>query len=154
MSVFRRIIYHSGWFILLGPLIGAATAIGVINYSPAIIGGPDSFLFCFYRTIPALVIITGWIYSLLPAWLTGVACALIPLKLYQKIINRMILCAIAGGLITTLFNFARYGFDISILPLIYGEVLIMLIPAIVAGAIMGGVITYLPGLREVKRNHK
>ncbi|EDF8716921.1 hypothetical protein GYD59_001802 [Salmonella enterica] len=66
----------------------------------------------------------------------------------------MILCAIAGGLITTLFNFVRYGFDISILPLIYGEVLIMLIPAIVAGAIMGGVITYLPGLREVKRNHK
>ncbi|EHJ84547.1 hypothetical protein LTSEBAI_0302 [Salmonella enterica subsp. enterica serovar Baildon str. R6-199] len=168
MSVFRRIIYHSGWFILLGPLIGAATAIGVINYSPAIIGGPDSFLFCFYsflqnntsisfcfyRTIPALVIITGWIYSLLPAWLTGVACALIPLKLYQKIINRMILCAIAGGLITTLFNLVRYGFDISILPLIYGEVLIMLIPAIVAGAIMGGVITYLPGLREVKRNNK
>lgn len=97
MSVFRRIIYHSGWFILLGPLIGAATAIGVINYSPAIIGGPDSFLFCFYRTIPALVIITGWIYSLLPAWLTGVACALIPLKLYQKIINRMILCACSGS---------------------------------------------------------
>ncbi|EDI9826040.1 hypothetical protein GEM88_09045, partial [Salmonella enterica] len=62
--------------------------------------------------------------------------------------------AIAGGLITTLFNFARYGFDIRILPLIYGEVLIMLIPAIVAGAIMGGVITYLPGLREVKRNNK
>ncbi len=26
MSVFRRIIYHSGWFILLGPLIGAAIA--------------------------------------------------------------------------------------------------------------------------------
>ncbi|VEB50513.1 membrane protein [Salmonella enterica subsp. enterica] len=24
MSVFRRIIYHSGWFILLGPLIGAS----------------------------------------------------------------------------------------------------------------------------------
>ncbi|EAO4198351.1 hypothetical protein GP169_002392, partial [Salmonella enterica] len=62
--------------------------------------------------------------------------------------------AIAGGLITTLFNLVRYGFDISILPLIYGEVLIMLIPAIVAGAIMGGVITYLPGLREVKRNNK
>ncbi|EBP6343344.1 hypothetical protein A3X93_10795 [Salmonella enterica subsp. enterica serovar Infantis] len=154
MSVFRRIIYHSGWFILLGPLIGAATAIGVINFLPAIIGGPDSFLLYFCRTIPELVIITGWIYSLLPAWLTGVAGALIPLKLYQKIINRMILCAIAGGLITTLFNFARYGFDISILPLIYGEVLIMLIPAIVAGAIMGGVITYLPGLREVKRNNK
>ncbi|MFT7963072.1 hypothetical protein ACMYMO_24720, partial [Salmonella enterica subsp. enterica serovar Typhimurium] len=77
-------------------------------------------------------------------WLTGVACALIPLKLYQKIINRMILCAIAGGLITTLFNFARDGFDRSRRPLIYGEVLIMLIPAIVAGAIMGGVITYLP----------
>ncbi|EBY8743331.1 hypothetical protein D6S60_02555 [Salmonella enterica subsp. enterica serovar Waycross] len=154
MSVFRRIIYHSGWFILLGPLIGAAIAIGIINFLPAIIGGPDSFLFYFCRTIPELVIITGWIYSLLPAWLTGVACALIPLELYQKIINRMILCAIAGGLITTLFNFARYGFDISILPLIYGEVLIMLIPAIVAGAIMGGVITYLPGLREVKRNNK
>lgn len=154
MSVFRRIIYHSGWFILLGPLIGAAIAIGIINFLPAIIGGPDSFLFYFCRTIPELVIITGWIYSLLPAWLTGVACALIPLKLHQKIINRMFLCAIAGGLITTLFNFARYGFDISILPLIYGEVLIMLIPAIVAGAIMGGVITYLPGLREVKRNHK
>ncbi|ECX7668515.1 hypothetical protein CID35_03140 [Salmonella enterica] len=66
----------------------------------------------------------------------------------------MILCAIAGGLITTLFNLVRYGFDISILPLIYGEVLIMLIPAIVAGAIMGRVITYLPGLREVKRNNK
>lgn len=154
MSVFRRIIYHSGWFILLGPLIGAATAIGVINYSPAIIGGPDSFLFCFYRTIPELVIITGWIYSLLPAWLTGVACALIPLKLYQKIINRMILCAIAGGLITTLFNLVRYRFDISTLSLLYDEILIMLISAIVAGAIMGGVITYLPGLREVKRNNK
>ncbi len=49
MSVFRRIIYHSGWFILLGPLIGAATAIGVINYSPAIIGGPDS-IFCSVST--------------------------------------------------------------------------------------------------------
>ncbi|EEC4817685.1 hypothetical protein QSX22_001196 [Salmonella enterica] len=154
MSVFRRIIYHSGWFILLGPLIGAATAIGVINYSPAIIGGPDSFLFCFYRTIPALVIITGWIYSLLPAWLTGVACALIPLKLYQKIINRMILCAIAGGLITTLFNLVRYSIDIINSALLYNEILIMLISAIVAGAIMGGVITYLPGLREVKRNNK
>ncbi|EBO6206056.1 hypothetical protein DVD75_15780, partial [Salmonella enterica] len=70
MSVFRRIIYHSGWFILLGPLIGAATAIGVINFLPAIIGGPDSFLLYFCRTIPELVIITGWIYSLLPAWLT------------------------------------------------------------------------------------
>ncbi|ELW6664779.1 hypothetical protein AADF23_002810 [Salmonella enterica] len=154
MSVFRRIIYHSGWFILLGPLIGAATAIGVINYSPAIIGRPDSFLFCFYRTIPELVIITGWIYSLLPAWLTGVACALIPLKLYQKIINRMILCAIAGGLITTLFNFVRYSIDIINSALLYNEILIMLISAIVAGAIMGGVITYLPGLREVKRNNK
>lgn len=75
-------------------------------------------------------------------------------EIISKIINRMILCAIAGGLITTLFNLVRYGFDISILPLIYGEVLIMLIPAIVAGAIMGGVITYLPGLREVKRNNK
>ncbi|EAO4024299.1 hypothetical protein ES741_14440, partial [Salmonella enterica] len=72
MSVFRRIIYHSGWFILFGPLIGAAIAIGIINFLPAIIGGPDSFLFYFCRTIPALVIITGWIYSLLPAWLTGV----------------------------------------------------------------------------------
>ncbi len=41
-----------------------------------------------------------------------------------------------------------------ILPLIYGEVLV-LIPAIVAGAkVMGGVITYLPGLREVKRNNR
>lgn len=44
MSVFRRIIYHSGWFILFGPLIGAAIAIGIINFLPAIIGGPDSFL--------------------------------------------------------------------------------------------------------------
>ncbi|CFW75066.1 inner membrane protein [Salmonella enterica subsp. enterica serovar Bovismorbificans] len=42
MSVFRRIIYHSGWFILFGPLIGAAIAIGIINFLPAIIGGPDS----------------------------------------------------------------------------------------------------------------
>ncbi|EBB7289263.1 hypothetical protein CR650_03635 [Salmonella enterica] len=66
----------------------------------------------------------------------------------------MILCAIAGGLITTLFNFARYRFDISTLSLLYDEILIMLISAIVAGAIMGGVITYLPGLREVKRNNK
>lgn len=32
MSVFRRIIYHSGWFILFGPLIGAAIAIGIINF--------------------------------------------------------------------------------------------------------------------------
>ncbi|EAO2685158.1 hypothetical protein E2X65_08455 [Salmonella enterica] len=154
MSVFRRIIYHSSWFILFGPLTGAAIAIGVISFSPAIIGGPDSFLFCFYRTIPELVIISGWIYGLLPAWLTGVACALMPLKLYQKIINRMILCAIAGGLITTLFNFVRYSFDVSTLSLLYDELLIMLISAIVAGAIMGGVITYLPGLREVKRNNK
>lgn len=43
MSVFRRIIYHSGWFILLGPLIGAATAIGVINFLPAIIGDQTHF---------------------------------------------------------------------------------------------------------------
>ncbi|ELO82511.1 putative inner membrane protein [Salmonella enterica subsp. enterica serovar Enteritidis str. SARB17] len=66
----------------------------------------------------------------------------------------MILCAIAGGLITTLFNFVRYSIDIINSALLYNEILIMLISAIVAGAIMGGVITYLPGLREVKRNHK
>ncbi|EAS1760097.1 hypothetical protein BH012_17300 [Salmonella enterica] len=66
----------------------------------------------------------------------------------------MILCAIAGGLITTLFNFVRYSIDIINSALLYNEILIMLISAIVAGAIMGGVITYLPGLREVKRNNK
>ncbi|MEY5519217.1 hypothetical protein WI903_27080, partial [Salmonella enterica subsp. enterica serovar Corvallis] len=70
------------------------------------------------------------------------------------IINRMILCAIAGGLITTLFNFVRYSIDIINSALLYNEILIMLISAIVAGAIMGGVITYFPGLREVKRNNK
>ncbi|EAU9771167.1 hypothetical protein ASI30_23255 [Salmonella enterica subsp. enterica serovar Hadar] len=66
----------------------------------------------------------------------------------------MILCAIAGGLITTLFNFVRYSIDIINSALLYNEILIMLISAIVAGAIMGGVITYFPGLREVKRNNK
>lgn len=49
MSVFRRIIYHSGWFILLGPLIGAATAIGVINFLPAIIGGPGLIFVVFLQ---------------------------------------------------------------------------------------------------------
>ncbi|EBQ1632904.1 hypothetical protein AZF77_08875 [Salmonella enterica] len=66
----------------------------------------------------------------------------------------MILCAIAGGLITTLFNFVRYSIDIINSALLYNEILIMLISSIVAGTIMGGVITYLPGLREVKRNNK
>lgn len=43
MSVFRRIIYHSGWFILLGPLIGAATAIGVINFYPPLLADQTHF---------------------------------------------------------------------------------------------------------------
>ncbi len=43
MSVFRRIIYHSGWFILLGPLIGAAIAIGIINFYPPLLADQTHF---------------------------------------------------------------------------------------------------------------
>lgn len=153
MSVFRRIIYHSGWFILFGPLIGAAIAIGIINFYPPLLADQTHFV-VFLQNNTRISDYYRLDIQSPPRMVNWCRLRADTPEIISKIINRMILCAIAGGLITTLFNFARYGFDISILPLIYGEVLIMLIPAIVAGAIMGGVITYLPGLREVKRNNK
>ncbi len=83
MSVFRRIIYHSGWFILLGPLIGAATAIGVINFYPPLLATRLIFV-VFLQNNTRISDYYRLDIQSPPAWLTGVACALIPLKLYQK----------------------------------------------------------------------
>ncbi len=82
MSVFRRIIYHSGWFILFGPLlIRRSHRDGIIN---AIIGRTRLIFVLFLQNNTN----DSYYYRLdiqsPPAWLTGVACALMPLKLYQK----------------------------------------------------------------------
>lgn len=150
MSVFRRIIYHSGWFILFGPIIGVVTALCILTYFPAILN--RTLLSYVYAKAPDLIIFFGWIYSLVPAWLTGITCALFPLPLYNKTIKRILLCTLAGILITILFNLLRYNFNVG--QLLYGESLIMLISASVAGVIMGGVIAYLPGLRRVTCNNQ
>ncbi len=80
---FDRIIYHSGWFILCA-WAGNRRSHRDKHHKllPAIIGGPDIFVFLQNNT--SVVIITGTdSKSPLPAWLTGGACALIP-EVYQK----------------------------------------------------------------------
>ena len=144
MSVSRRVIHHGLYFAVLGPLIGVLFLVLYIFFAKE----PLVLWVIIHPIFLLLSITTGAI----PALLTGVMVACLPEKIGSQKRYRCLAGGIGGVVITEIYcavivhikDMASSALFENILS---GENLVVrIIPALLAGVVMSRIITHLPGL--------
>ena len=144
MSVSRRVIHHGLYFAVLGPLIGVLFLVLYIFFAKE----PLVLWVIIHPIFLLLSITTGAI----PALLTGVMVACLPEKIGSQKRYRCLAGGIGGVVITEIYcavivhikDMASSALFENILS---GENLVVrIIPALLAGVVMSRIITRLPGL--------
>mgnify|MGYP000665690306 FL=1 len=144
MSVSRRVIHHGLYFAVLGPLIGVLFLVLYIFFAKE----PLVLWVIIHPIFLLLSITTGAI----PALLTGVMVACLPEKIGSQKRYRCLAGGIGGVVITEIYCAVIVhikGMASSELfeNILSGENLVVrIIPALLAGVVMSRIITHLPGL--------
>ena len=142
MPLIKRILHHACWYALLGPQTGALCALSLL----AIFQGPMS---SGILGILPLIIFLAWVNSGLPALLTGVIVAMLPPRIHDYWLYRVVtgavsgvLCSIAASLIGLAPVTGQYHAAnlLTVQAFIY-----VIIPGLLAGLVLSALITRLPG---------
>ena len=156
MSVSRRVIHHGLYFAILGPLIGVLFLVLYIFFAKE-----PLILLVIIQVLP-LFLLMSITTGAIPAMLTGVMVACLPEKIGSQKRYRCLVGGIGGVVITTLYDTApgevwsRERVIVHIKDMassalfeniLSGENLVVrIIPALLAGVVMSRIITHLPGL--------
>ena len=144
MSVSRRVIHHGLYFAVLGPLIGVLFLVLYIFFAkePLVL----------WVIILPLFLLMSITTGAIPAMLTGVMVACLPEKIGSQKNYRCLAGGIGGVVITEIYCAVIVhikGMASSELfeNILSGENLVVrIIPALLAGVVMSRIITHLPGL--------
>ncbi|EOK4017846.1 hypothetical protein ACJQ5M_003753 [Escherichia coli] len=146
MSVSRRVIHHGLYFAVLGPLISVLFLVLYIFFAKE-----PLILLVIIQVLP-LFILLSITTGAIPAMLTGVMVACLPEKIGSQKRYRCLVGGIGGVVITEIYcavivhikDMASSALFENILS---GENLVVrIIPALLAGVVMSRIITHLPGL--------
>ncbi|EOX0918124.1 hypothetical protein ACO69N_001623 [Escherichia coli] len=144
MSVSRRVIHHGLYFAVLGPLIGVLFLVLYIFFAKE----PLVLWVIIHPIFLLLSITTGAI----PALLTGVMVACLPEKIGSQKRYRCLVGGIGGVVITEIYCAVIVHIKDMASSALFENILssenlvVRIIPALLAGVVMSRIITHLPGL--------
>lgn len=144
MSVSRRVIHHGLYFAVLGPLIGVLFLVLYIFFAKE----PLVLWVIIHPIFLLLSITTGAI----PALLTGVMVACLPEKIGSQKRYRCLAGGIGGVVITEIYCAVIIHIKVMASSVLFENILsgdnlvVRIIPALLAGVVMSRIITRLPGL--------
>jgi hypothetical protein len=135
MTRTRRIIHHASWFTLLGPFIGMLlTIIGLM----CITSDSAMRLLADILHMFSLFITLTWIIGAIPALLTGIIVANLPIGIYLCRWLRALAGSTIGGTIALLYEFMPHGLTVRSL---FNHNFMWLV--VVAGLFAGGILSWL-----------